>query len=156
MSPATRKPDWRSGPALAGYALAVTALLTAVYAGTQPHIAASEARARRALMAEVLPPAQHDNDLLQAAFTLPPTPELGVQRSGTAWRAMRGGQTVAVVLEAIAPDGYAGPIRLLIGIDRSGRLTGVRVLAHRETPGLGDYIEVGRGPWILQFAGSSL
>jgi electron transport complex protein RnfG len=61
-----------------------------------------------------------------------------------------------VVLEAVAPDGYSGEIRLLVGIHADGRVAGVRVTAHRETPGLGDYIDPARGPWIRQFDGRSL
>jgi hypothetical protein len=61
-----------------------------------------------------------------------------------------------VVLEAIAPDGYSGEIRLLVGIHADGRIAGVRVTAHKETPGLGDYIDPARSPWIRQFDGRSL
>src|SRR5690606_19926340 len=47
-------------------------------------------------------------------------------------------------------------IRLLVGISADGILTGVRVLSHRETPGLGDPIELRKSPWILQFDGKRL
>jgi electron transport complex protein RnfG len=63
---------------------------------------------------------------------------------------------VALVIAAVAPDGYSGSIRLLVGINRDGSLAGVRTLAHRETPGLGDRIEAQRDDWILGFAGKSL
>ncbi|MDW8479867.1 MAG: RnfABCDGE type electron transport complex subunit G [Xanthomonadales bacterium] len=66
------------------------------------------------------------------------------------------GRPSALALETVAPDGYSGPIALLVGVDREGRVLGVRVTAHRETPGLGDGIESRRGDWILQFAGRSL
>jgi electron transport complex protein RnfG len=63
---------------------------------------------------------------------------------------------VAVVLEATAPDGYSGQIKLLIGITAAGKLSGVRVVSHKETPGLGDYIELAKSKWILLFDGKSL
>ena len=53
--------------------------------------------------------------------------------------------------------GYNGEIKLLIGIAPDHKtLLGVRVLAHKETPGLGDKIEARIHPWILQFAGKTL
>jgi electron transport complex protein RnfG len=55
-----------------------------------------------------------------------------------------------------ARDGYAGPIRILIGIDVTGVVTGVHVLEHRETPGLGDRIESTKSDWVKQFDGRSL
>jgi len=66
------------------------------------------------------------------------------------------GEPVALVIEALAPDGYSGTIRLLVGINIDGSLGGVRVVAHRETPGLGDAIEEERSDWILGFTGKSL
>jgi len=66
-----------------------------------------------------------------------------------------GGSTSAWVFE-VSADGYSGPIRLLIGLRPDGTLTAVRVLEHRETPGLGDGIEASRSDWIRRFAGLSL
>jgi electron transport complex protein RnfG len=74
----------------------------------------------------------------------------------TLYRAYRNGRPVAVLGTPVAPDGYSGSIRLLIGLYADGTLAGVRVLAHRETPGLGDFIEASRSDWILGFAGKSL
>ena len=73
-------------------------------------------------------------------------------------RARRDGKVVALVFEATAPDGYAGKIRLLMAIDTDGKILGVRVTAHKETPGLGDYIDIKKDPdkkrpWITQFNG---
>jgi electron transport complex protein RnfG len=67
-----------------------------------------------------------------------------------------GGRTLAVLLGAVAPDGYSGAIRLLVAVGTDGRVIGVRVLEHRETPGLGDFIETRRSDWIHGFAGRSL
>ncbi len=80
------------------------------------------------------------------------------QASGdmTIYRARLDGTPVAAIYDTVSPHGYSGNIRLLIGIDMSNELTGVRVLEHRETPGLGDGIEVGNSDWILQFDGESI
>ena len=74
----------------------------------------------------------------------------------TVYRARRDGAPVALVLTAVAPDGSSGPIELLVGVNADGTVAGVRVLAHRETPGLGDPIEASRSDWVLAFAGRSL
>jgi electron transport complex protein RnfG len=63
---------------------------------------------------------------------------------------------VAVLLNAVARDGYAGPIRLLVAVDPAGRLLGVRVLEHRETPGLGDLVDARHSDWIRGFDGRAL
>jgi electron transport complex protein RnfG len=73
-----------------------------------------------------------------------------------AYRARRAGQPVAVILRFAAVDGYSGEIGLLAGIEADGRLAGVRVTSHRETPGLGDAIEIGKSDWIRAFDGKSL
>jgi len=68
-----------------------------------------------------------------------------------------GTRPLAVVFASVAPDGYNAPIELLIGITvATGRISGVRVIDHRETPGLGDLIELRKSSWILQFDGTSL
>jgi electron transport complex protein RnfG len=61
-----------------------------------------------------------------------------------------------MILESIAHDGYAGDIKLLVGIHMNGVISGVRVLTHKETPGLGDYIDFARDTWISIFDGQSL
>lgn len=132
------------------------ALLSGAHALTRERIAASERAAKLALLAQTLPAGSFDNDLVRTARPLSPDPRLGLRQSGEFYTAMRHGMPVAVVLEAAAPDGYAGEIRLLIAIDTNGRILGVRVAAHRETPGLGDYIERQKSDWIEQFAGRRL
>ncbi|MFW6258054.1 MAG: RnfABCDGE type electron transport complex subunit G, partial [Halochromatium sp.] len=72
-------------------------------------------------------------------------------------RVRDGEEPVALILEPIVPDGYAGPIKLLVSVLRDGTLGGVRVIEHHETPGLGDKIEERKDDWIVeQFEGRSL
>jgi electron transport complex protein RnfG len=123
-----------------------------------PTIEAAASEEKMKLINEVLPADNYDNDLLKDAFQIAATPALGQDGASTAYVARKGGRTSAVVLEAIAPDGYAGKIRLLIALDADGALLGVRVTQHKETPGLGDYIEPKKDknkerPWITQFNG---
>ncbi|MGB4468798.1 MAG: electron transport complex subunit RsxG [Azovibrio sp.] len=135
-----------------------TALLAGAYQWTKPAIEASAAAEKMKFINEVLPAGSYDNDLLNDTLELPPTPELGLTTSSKVYRARLAGQPAALVLEAVAPDGYAGEIRLVLGITAAGDVTGVRVVQHKETPGLGDYIDPKKDknkaePWIDQFAG---
>ncbi|MHB8914610.1 MAG: electron transport complex subunit RsxG [Thiobacillus sp.] len=133
-----------------------TAMLATTFAVTRTEIMHNEQQAKRALIAQVLPNTLHDNDLLDASLTLPADEMLGTRTPSYAWVGRKQGQATGVVLEAIAPDGYSGDIALLIGLRADGQIIGVRVTAHKETPGLGDYIDIAKSPWITQFDGKSL
>ncbi len=138
-----------------------TGLLSGAYLWTKPALEASAIEEKMRLIDEVLPRTEYDNRLLEDALALPPTPALGIDEASTVYRARRGGQPVALVYEAVAPDGYSGKIRLLVALRADGTVAGVRVTQHRETPGLGDYIEPKKDknktrPWITQFNGLSL
>jgi len=141
---------------LLAFAFPFTALLATAHYLTAPAIEASLAAERLAFLNEVLPEEYYDNDILADTLSLPPVAELG--QATTVYRARKNGEPTALALEAIAPDGYAGNIRMIIGITYEGTLTGVRIIEHRETPGLGDYIDLKKdrnrlNPWILQFDG---
>ena len=139
-----------------------TGLLAAAYLGTRPAIEAAAAQEKMKLIDEILPRSQYDNALLKDTLTLGAVPAFGLDGETTIYRARKNGRPVALVHEAIAPDGYAGKIRLLIAIaaeDSNNSILGVRVVAHKETPGLGDYIEIKKDknkerPWITQFNGT--
>ena len=143
------------------FTLVFTGLMAGTYEATRAPIARSAAAEQLRLINEVLPPASYDNALLEDVSKLGPTPELGLPNGGKVWRARKNGEAVALVFEAIAPDGYAGAIKLVIAVGADGRVGGVRVTEHRETPGLGDYIDPKKdknksAPWIAQFAGKAL
>lgn len=151
----------RTAAILFVFVILFTGLLSAAYLWTKPAIEASAAEEKMKLVDEVLPRSEYDNALLSDTLTLPPTPELGLDEPTTLYRARMDGQPVALVFEAVAPDGYAGKIRLLIALRADGTVAGVRVTQHKETPGLGDYVDPKKdknkaAPWIGQFAGLSL
>lgn len=141
---------------LMGFAAAFTLLMSMVYTLTLDPIAESEARARMQLFKQIVPDSLFDNDLLHDTVTLSPDPLLGNTQPLTANIARLHGEASAVILEATAHDGYAGDIKLLIAIKADGSLAGVRVLSHKETPGLGDYIDIAKDRWITLFDGLSL
>ncbi|HSC81959.1 MAG TPA: electron transport complex subunit RsxG [Chitinolyticbacter sp.] len=139
------------------FALICTALMSVTWLLTRARVADNEQAARLALLGEALPGIHYDNDPVADAIILPVdvAAQLG-QATAQAYPAQRLGVTQAVVIEATAPDGYAGAIRLLVGVGRDGRVLALRVIAHKETPGLGDYIEATKSAWSAQFTGASL
>lgn len=155
MTPALRE-TLSTALTLLVFSVVGAGLLSGAYTLTRPTIELSEQAEKLALVSQTLAPGSFDNDLIRDARPLPVDAQLGLKRPGQAFVARKQGIANAVVLEAIAPDGYAGEIRLLIGIQADGRVAGVRVTAHKETPGLGDYIEIARNAWINQFIGKSL
>lgn len=146
----------KSGLLLMGFAVAGTALLAATYLMTRDIIAESEKQAKLALIGQILPKNLYDNDILHEVRELPPAAGLGNKEATPLYVATLGGQPAAAVFEAVAPDGYAGRIKLLVAVRADGELSGVRVVDHRETPGLGDYIVIAKDNWITRFDGLSL
>jgi len=129
------------------------ALLFAVNRFTAPRIADNLAAARLKSLRAVLSPGSYDNEPhLDVIDALDPE-LLGSEKPLPIYRARLDGQPVAAVLTVVAPNGFAGPIRLLVAIDMDETITGVRVIEHSETPGLGDRIEPGKSDWIFGFAG---
>ncbi|MBS1139794.1 MAG: rsxG [Proteobacteria bacterium] len=151
----------RTAATLFVFVIIFTGLLSGAFLWTKPAIEASAAEEKMKLVDEVLPRTEYDNALLEDTLALPATPELGLTDPTLLYRARKAGQPLGLVFEAVAPDGYAGKIRLIIAIRANGEVAGVRVTQHKETPGLGDYVEIKKDknkarPWITQFTGMSL
>ena len=141
----------RTGVILFVFALVGTAILAFTYDRTEPTITRGQRPKSARSSARCCPPRCTTTIWWPASRACRPTTcwaPASPRRSG--WRGAAGAFS-GVVLEAIAPDGYSGDIALLIGIDANGTVTGVRVTAHHETPGLGDYIDRAKSPWIDQF-----
>ncbi len=134
-----------------------TALVVGIQLNTRERILEQKRLLRNAALLAIIPREQHDNDMLDEAFTPPgDAGVLGYAEPRTAFIARRDERIAAVILPLRAPDGYTGAIDMLIGVARDGRISGVRVIAHRETPGLGDQLELQKSPWVLDFNGKSL
>ena len=141
---------------LTGFAVVGTGLVAITYTSTQDMIAEAQQAALEASLNQLVPADRYDNRVVEDAIEVVAPEWLGTDQPVTVYRARRNGQPVALFATPYAPDGYSGPIQLLIGVYADGTLAGVRVLAHKETPGLGDGIDEKRSPWILAFAGKSL
>ena len=133
-----------------------TALLAWVYLFSRPVIESAARSEKLVVLNQILPPSAYNNDPLQDTITLPPEPALGTKSSSTVYRARLNNKPVGLIMDVIAPDGYSGAIKLLVAFSASGQVMGVRVLEHKETPGLGDYIDPRKDKnkghlWIDQF-----
>ena len=141
---------------LAGFALLASILLGVTNCSTQDTIQQRLDEDLKKSLQEVVPITLYDNDLLQDTLTIPSADyNIGANET-TVYLAKKAGKVTAVCFKFIAPDGYSGAINMIIGIDLDGNILGVRVLSHKETPGLGDKIEVAKSTWILSFVGRSL
>jgi len=149
-------PIIRSGATLAVIAAICTALVAGTYQLTRERIATNE----QAWLEQSLQPALSglffDSGVSESMLTIPAPHELPGSEDALIYRVYSGDSPVAALFVVSARDGYAGAIRILVGIDISGAITGVHVLAHRETPGLGDRIESTKSDWDKQFNGHSL
>lgn len=145
----------RAALLLAAIGLFAAGLLASLEALTRERIAEQRRVLERRQLAAVMPARDFDNDPLQSRIALRAPRWLG-RGEARIWRGRLDDAPSLLVLEATAPDGYSGGIDLLIGVRADGRVSGVRVLAHRETPGLGDRIELERDPWITGFEGRRL
>ncbi|MGY6552942.1 MAG: RnfABCDGE type electron transport complex subunit G [Wenzhouxiangella sp.] len=133
--------------------LVAALLLSGVDRLTREPIAMAEQQRALATLTELVPTELFDNnpvfDRIEQGIP-------GFEQPVLIHRARLGGEPVALVFDVTTPRGYSGDIRLLVAVAPDGTIKGVRVLAHRETPGLGDKIEVQRSNWIRQFTGRSL
>ncbi len=141
---------------LGAFGLAGAGLVAGVEWLTRDAREASVVAARLKNLHVVVPPEIHDNDILADTIVIEDPEFFSPKYPTIVYRARKNGEPVAAAFETTAPEGYAGPIRMLIGIGIDGKVIGVRILEHRETPGLGDGIEAERSDWILGFAGRSL
>jgi electron transport complex protein RnfG len=145
-----------SGVFLSLFAVVGTTLVALTEYSTSAAIAENERQVLLRNLYALLPRDQLDNDIATDTLELPASTLLGTDDVSTVYRARMLGEPVAAIFNSVAPNGYNGKIHLLVGVYIDGRLAGVRVVKHAETPGLGDAVEVRKSPWINDFAGKAL
>jgi electron transport complex protein RnfG len=138
------------------FAIIGTAMVAFIHDATAERITANHRAFLLKSLHILVPPEQHDNDLFSDVITVTHKDLLGTNKPVRVYRARQHKQPVAAIINAVAPDGYSGSIELLVAIRYDGTLAGVRVVKHKETPGLGDAIEASRSDWILSFNNRSL
>jgi len=138
------------------FSLLASTALSISYFVTKTPIEESDARAKRIFLNQVIPSNIYDNNLVKDTISVEPNPLIGNKKNIDIYRAKKNNQVIAVIIETIAPDGYSGEIKTLVGVGQEDKILGVRVITHKETPGLGDYIEIEKSQWIKNFDLKSL
>lgn len=146
----------KGGITLAIIAALCTALVALTYTATAERIEANEQAWLERSLQPALSGLFFDSGVTESIITIPPPHELPGTDAAVIYRVYADAAPVAALFVISARDGYAGPIRILVGVDVGGAVTGVHVLEHRETPGLGDRVESGKSDWVKQFDGRSL
>jgi electron transport complex protein RnfG len=140
---------------LALFAVAGTSLVAVTHMATAERIVANERETLLQNLHALVPEETIDNDIARDTLQISEPEQLGAPVT-TVYRGRKQGEPVAAVLTTRVPNGYSGPIKLLVAVRYDGTLGGVRVISHKETPGLGDKVEESRSDWIHGFTGKSL
>jgi len=152
----TRMSNFGSAATLATIAAVCTTLVAATHQLTATRIAEND----RMMLEKSLQPALanlfYDSSVTESRLVLSPPHELPGSEPAVIYRVYSGETPVAALFVVSARDGFAGPIRILLGVNYDGVVTGIRILQHRETPGFGDKIDSRKSDWVEQFAGRSL
>jgi electron transport complex protein RnfG len=138
------------------FAIVSTAIIAGTYLGSQDTIQANIRIAEERALLEIVPKSRHNNSMLEDAHPISDSELLGLRSEKNYYIARQDDDAVAVIFPATARDGYTGDIDLIIGVNVDGSIAGVRVLSHRETPGLGDGIDRKKSKWIDGFMQKSL
>ena len=150
------KASFHTAANLLFFTLIGTVMLAITFELTRDTIKESEEKEKMRLIAQIVPEIAFDNDILKDIGRVEANEMLGSDEETIVYRGRLNDEPAIAVLEAIAPDGYGGKIKLIIAIDNDGKISGVRVITHNETPGLGDYIDIAKDKWITVFKGTSL
>jgi len=135
---------------LAIFAIVCTAIVGIVNETTKGRIAQQHQLQLLNTLHSIIAPERLNNDIYHDCLTIT-NAELGTLAPQTAYLARYNNQPVAAAITTIAPDGYNGNIELIVALNVDDTISGVRVLDHQETPGLGDHIEERKSPWIFSF-----
>ncbi|WP_394393658.1 electron transport complex subunit RsxG [Shewanella woodyi] len=146
----------RNGLILAIFAFFCTALVALVDRQTFDKIKEQQQLELKRVLHQIIPDTLHDNELIEHCILIHNEEVLGIDSPLPSYIASMKEKPVAIAMETVAPDGYSGNIRLIIGISTEGEVLGVRTLSHAETPGLGDKIELRKSDWVLGFNGMFL
>ena len=146
----------RSAIGLGLFAVITGGTIAVTQAFTAQRIQEQAARAEARALFEIIPEHYHDNNMLTDTVELPPGDTPAYADPVTVWVARQQGHPTGIIMPVTAPDGYSGEIHLLLGVDMEGRILGVRITGHKETPGLGDRIETKKSDWVQGFNGQSL
>ena len=138
------------------FAIISTAIIAGTFLGSEEVIRENIRKAEERALLEIIPRSRHDNSMLDDAHAIDDSELLGLREEKQYYIARQNGAAVAIIFPATAREGYTGDIDIIVGINVDGSIAGVRVLSHRETPGLGDAVDRKKSLWVDGFIGKSL
>lgn len=138
------------------FAIIGTGLIAVTNESVKDRIAGEKHKALLVSLNQVIKAESYDNDIVNDTLEVSNKTLLGTTKTLTIYRARKKNKPVAVIISMVAPDGYSGDIDVIAAINMDGSLRGVRVVSHKETPGLGDAIDINKSNWALSFNGRSL
>ena len=145
----------KNGLALAVFAVITTGLISLTYFGTRDQIALQQQQKLLSILNAVIDEGSYDNSIQLDCALVTSVEMLGSDQPQHIYRAPKQGRPVAAAIETTAPDGYSGKIQLVVGVTSSkldsAKVTGVRILDHKETPGLSDKTDLRINDWVLDF-----
>ncbi|MGA7507499.1 MAG: electron transport complex subunit RsxG [Erwinia billingiae] len=144
----------KNGVTLAVFAAVTTGVTAIINNVTKPTIDHQTELQQKILLDQVVPTDLYNNHIQQECYVVT-DPALGAGPQHV-YLARKDDKPVAAAVETTAPDGYSGAIKMIVGADFNGKVLGVRVVEHHETPGLGDKIELRISNWINSFNGVQL
>lgn len=140
---------------LALFAMACTATVASVQLLTEDRIEFQSQQQLIQQLNQVIQTDSHDNEMFRDCIIAPAGRDTELLID-VIYRARLNNTPIAAAIKTVAPDGYSGNIELLIAINTDGSVSGVRTLLHKETPGLGDKIELRKSDWITTFSGKKV
>jgi electron transport complex protein RnfG len=123
---------------------------------TNPAIEKAKVEEMKIAFNQVLSSNEYDNSPFEDQKIITDIQAFKTPQPIVIYRARKNKQPVALIIETIAPDGYSGNIKIMVAIKNDNRVSGVRILEHKETPGLGDKIEIRKDDWVTKFNGMSV
>lgn len=141
----------RNALLLAGFAIVCTSAIALISVLTKPVILEQQQIALQNNINQIIKPNRYDNKIINSCFTVIDEKLLGDKQPKQVFIATQDDQPIAALIQTSTFKGYSGEIKLLVGIYKNGKVAGVRVNSHTETPGLGDKIQTNKSDWILSF-----
>jgi len=151
-----KNPITRNAIILALFAFVSTGLIAFTHLLTKDRISKEIELSLTRQISHIVPEKKYTNNVYQDCLLIEQPELLGTLKFQKVYRMRKNQQDYALMITNTAPDGYSGEIDLAVAISTLGEVLGVSILAHKETPGLGDKIDSNKSDWLKQFTGLSL
>ncbi|MEH6711686.1 MAG: electron transport complex subunit RsxG [Paraglaciecola polaris] len=146
----------KNGLILGLFAVITSGLIALTFFGTQEQIEYQRQQTLLTIFDELVPQGSYNNEMQHDCVFVTSMDYLGSKTPHHIYRATLDGAPTAAVIETTAPNGYSGRIELVVGVTGESTVSGVRILNHKETPGLGDKIDLRVSEWVLGFDDQNL